>query len=215
MRGRVAGLLAVLVGLALAPPPASAQTTAPPSIVLVVTDDQRWDTLWAMPSVEADLVDNGVVFSNGFVVNPLCCPSRASILTGRYSHGTGVYTNTSPDGGFSLFDDDSTVATWLDAAGYRTALVGKYLNGYDGVTIPPGWDHWVAFSGNQGSYYDYSLNVDGALEPHGSAPEDYSTDVLATHAESFILGVPAEEPVLLYMTPYAPHGPATAATRHV
>ena len=103
-----------------------------PDIVLILTDDQRFDTLWAMPTVRSELVAKGVSFSNGYVSNPVCCPSRSSTLTGQYSHTTRVYTNhpKEPFGGFPAFDDRSTVATWLQQAGYRTALMGKYLNGY-------------------------------------------------------------------------------------
>src|SRR5919204_330803 len=95
--------------------------------------------LWAMPHVKRILVNHGVTFRNGFVVNSVCCPSRTAILTGMYSHSTGVYTLSPPDGGFAAFDDRPTVATWLDARGYTTGLFGKYLNGYGGTYIPPGW----------------------------------------------------------------------------
>src|SRR5437899_2416644 len=114
---------------------ASAETQAKPNIVLILTDDQRWNTLWAMPNVRRLLQNQGVTFTNGFVVNSLCCPSRASILTGKYSHSTHVYGNAPPNGGFPSFDDRSTVATWLHDAGYTTGLIGKYLNGYKGAYI--------------------------------------------------------------------------------
>src|SRR5437588_6791941 len=84
-----------------------------PSIVLILTDDQRWDSIAKMPNVERLLVHHGVNFTNGFVVNSLCCPSRASILTGKYSHSTGIYTEKAPYGGEPKFDSSSTVATWL------------------------------------------------------------------------------------------------------
>src|SRR5437868_5953273 len=116
------------------------------NVVVIVTDDQRADTinggqntlLSAMPNVQKYIVGKGVTFTNGFVTNPQCCPSRASIFTGEYSHGTGVYKNFPQNGGFASFNDISTVATWLNRAGYDTALVGKYLNGYHGKYIPPG-----------------------------------------------------------------------------
>src|SRR5439155_4770888 len=125
-----------------------------PSIVLILTDDQRFDTLWAMPTVQREIVRDGVEFRNAYVVNPLCCPSRTTILTGKYSHSTGVYRNFAPFGAFDTFHDSgaesSTVATWLHDAGYTTALVGKYLNHYGaaalGGYVPPGWDHWAAFA---------------------------------------------------------------------
>jgi N-acetylglucosamine-6-sulfatase len=190
-------------------------TTAPPreapNVVVILTDDQRWDTLWAMPTVKSALQGKGVTFANAFVVNPLCCPSRTSILTGRYSHSTGVYTNAPPRGGFQVFDDRSTLPTWLRDAGYRTALIGKYLNGYDERYIPPGWDRWIAFTGTPG-FDRYGLNVDGELRVGGPAPGEYSTDVLADQAVSFIRDT--EGPMFLYFAPYAPHRPATPAPRH-
>ena len=142
-----------------------------PDIVLILTDDQRFDTLWAMPTVRSELVAKGVRFTNGYVSNPLCCPSRTSILTGQYSHTTRVYTNhpKQPFGGFPAFHDRSTVATWLHRAGYRTALMGKYLNGYADSYVPPGWDRWfVTWDG--GAYFDYSANDDGVVKTFGDDP---------------------------------------------
>ena len=129
----VMGSLAVTAVAAAPSLRLSAEARSKPSIVLIVTDDQTWNSLWAMPAVQRRLVAHGVTFTNAFVVNSLCCPSRASILTGQYSHSTGVYTNTRHNhGGFRAFraHEGSTVATWLHAAGYRTALVGKYLNDF-------------------------------------------------------------------------------------
>ena len=198
-------LLAVLA-LGVAAAPAAAQTS-PPNIVLVMTDDQRWDTLSAMPTVRKELAEKGVNFTNGFVVNSLCCPSRASILTGQYSHSSGVYTNTG-NRGLWAFREHETVAPALQSVGYTTAYVGKYLNGYGGTRIPPGWSRWVAFSGV--GYYDYSLNTDGVVTD--PAPGDYSTDVLAGHAVSVIEQTPG--PFFLVFAPYAPHWPANPPPRH-
>ena len=182
---------------------------AAPNIVLVVTDDQRWDTLWAMPTVQRELVGKGVTFTNAFVVNPLCCPSRASILTGRYSHSTGVYTNVPPHGGFASFRDGSTVATWLRRAGYRTGYFGKYLNGYRGTYVPPGWHRWVALTSL--GYYRYGLNVDGKIDGTRNRTW-YSTDRLANAAAAFIRS--RRGPLFLVFAPFAPHRPATPAVRH-
>jgi N-acetylglucosamine-6-sulfatase len=196
-------VIVLLAYLLVVPQRAAAQANEPPTIVLIVTDDQRWDTLQYMPTVQSELVGRGVTFTNAFVTNPLCCPSRASILTGRYSHGTGVYTNGGAHGGFDAFHDSSTIATWLHQRGYRTALVGKYLNGYRSLYIPPGWDHWFAFRVPAG-YFDYTLNVNGAFVPFGSAPPEYSTDVLGREAVSFIRQSP-NGPLFLYFAPFAPH----------
>ena len=155
-------LVAACAGAALATPAASAQTRSErPNIVVVLTDDQRWDTLSAMPTVQQELVAHGVTFTNSFVVNSLCCPSRTSLLTGQYSHSTGVYRNVPPHGGFPSFRDSRTIATVLHGAGYTTGLVGKYLNRYgvgthDAHYVPPGWDHWTAFLGKT-AYYNYRL----------------------------------------------------------
>jgi N-acetylglucosamine-6-sulfatase len=180
----------------------NAEAQARPNVVLVLTDDQRWDTLNVMPTVQSRLVARGVTFRNAFATNALCCPSRATFLTGQYSHSTGVYLNTGPRGGAGAFDDSSTIATWLHDAGYTTALVGKYLNGYVGPTVPPGWDRWVAFSGSQ-SYYSYRLSIDGTTVEYGDFPTDYSTDVFAEEAEAFIRS--ADRPFFLHFSPNAPH----------
>jgi arylsulfatase A-like enzyme len=187
-----------------------------PDIVLILTDDQRWDTLWAMPQVRHLLAAHGITFTHGYVVNPLCCPSRTSILTGEYSHSTGVYTNGPPHGGFPAFHDASTVATWLTDAGYSTALMGKYLNRYSskevGTYIPPGWKRWVAISRmphGGGAYFDYQLNIDGRLHNYGDSQRAYSTDLLARQAVSFIRST--SRPLFLYFAPSAPHYPAIPA----
>lgn len=185
---------------------------ARPNIVLVVTDDQRWDTVWGMPIVFEALAGHGVTFTNSFVVNPECCPSRASLLTGRYSHSTGVFTNTGPYGGFAAFHDSSTLATALSGAGYTTGLFGKYLNGYGvdeqlGPYVPPGWGSWSAFYAGNG-YYSYRLGGRSGVVRYGDDPADYSTSVLARKAVSFVLK--ARQPFFLELAPYAPHAPATA-----
>lgn len=190
-----------------------ARAAVPPSVVVILTDDQRWDTLWAMPTVQQRLVQHGVTFTNAFVVNSLCCPSRASLLTGKYSHSTGVWRNQPPFGGFASFDDTSTLATWLQRSGYTTGLFGKYLNGYSEAPtyVPPGWDRWVSFVRSE--FFNYELSVDGTAVLHGEAASDYSTDVLADEVVSFIQST--RGPLFALFTPYAPHLPATPAPRHL
>jgi N-acetylglucosamine-6-sulfatase len=211
-------MLVGLIGLSVVNSPESPRTRATtvrvtkdhstrPDIVLILTDDQRWDTLWAMPNVQSLLVDHGVTFANAFVVNSLCCPSRSSILTGDYSHTTGVYSNGGAHGGFGAFHDGSTIATWLHAAGYDTGLVGKYLNGTPGGYVPPGWDRWnaIVMQPPQGNYYyDFRLTSGKRVREYGGDAGDYSTTVLANHAVQFIRS--ARGPMFLYFAPWAPHG---------
>ena len=126
--------------------------------MLIVTDDQRWDTIYAMPEVRAHIASHGTTFRNAFVVNSYCCPSRASILTGNYSHTTQIWTNGEGElGGWSRFhergEESSTLATWLHAAGYRTALVGKYLNGYGEA------GSWVQPAGTRGSRSPKAMRI--------------------------------------------------------
>ena len=163
-----------------------------------------------MPTVQSELQAKGVTFENAFVVNPLCCPSRASILTGKWSHTTGVYRN----GDLPRFDARRTIAVSLQRAGYRTGFLGKYLNGYAATWVPPGWERWFAFVPSHAhTFLDWRANVDGKIVQYGTAEQDYSTDVLAAEADSFIrLG--DERPFFLAVFPYAPHGPAVPAARH-
>lgn len=185
-----------------------------PNIVLLLIDDGRLDILRYMPVVRRVLGGHGVTFSNAYVVNPRCCPSRSSILTGRPSNSTGIYTNVGPDGGFPGFDDRSTVATWLNDGGYETALFGKYLNHYNTTYVPPGWDRWLGTFGGS-AYFDYVANVDGARVEFGSDVSDYGTTVLRREAVSFIRETDPGTPLFLYWSPQAPHEPAIPAPSDV
>jgi len=197
--------------------PTTSEDPLRPNVIVVIADDLRWDMLGALPEVQRRIADYGVTFTDAYVVNPACCPSRSSLLTGLYSHSTGVWRNHGKRGGFAAFDDSSTIAAWLDDAGYETALYGKYLNGYlHNTYVPPGWDHWMAFTGQQsratGNYYGYDLNVDGSIVHRSDAAGDYSTDVLANEAVEFVNST--TEPFFLVFTPPAPHYPALPAPRY-
>jgi arylsulfatase A-like enzyme len=187
-----------------------------PNILLIVTDDQRWDTLWSMPTVQRELVGKGVTFDQMFTTNSLCCPSRASIFTGDFSHTTGVYRNEPPFGAFQSFRDTSTLATWLHDGGYRTALFGKYIDAYQGAAnqgyVPPGWDQWEAFV--HAGFYDYRLTANGTLTDHGSSPADYSTTVLGTDATNYVRSAPTTQPLFMEFAPEAPHAPAIPQARY-
>lgn len=206
-----------------------------PNVVFFLTDDQRWDTtdgthapdgMPIMPGVRRELAADGVELPNAFITTPLCCPSRASILTASYAHRTGVYSNGGVNGGADDFDDVSTVATWLADAGYRTIFLGKYMNGYPNLTtppapfyVPPGWSEWGAF--HQPRYFDYLIDRNGVgfdhvQVPYGTTEPEYSTDVLRELAKEFIASsVAAGQPFYMQVNFKAPHGPWEPAPRHV
>lgn len=193
-----------------------------PNIVFILADDMRVDDFDYMPQTRQLISEQGVTFGEAFVTTSLCCPSRASILRGQYTHNHQVLTNTKPEGGFEKFrsmgHEDSTLATWLQSAGYQTVLVGKYLNGYPGrendTYVPPGWDEWYARL-SQGGYYDYQLNENGTVVSYGDAEEDYYTDVLASEANDYVRRTAgSSSPFFMYLAPATPHGPFTPAPRH-
>ncbi len=180
-----------------------------PNIVVIMTDDQRRDTFEVMPTVSA-LRDESISFSNAFVTNPVCTPSRASLLTGRYSHNTGVLDN----GDFAQLDDSDTIATWLASAGYTTALMGKYVNNSEllGLAPPAGWDEWKSFlSASGGEFYSFRINDNGVEKKLGSGR--YSTDWMGSQAVKFIRRQ-ARDPFFVLYTPYAPHGPSLPAHKY-
>jgi N-acetylglucosamine-6-sulfatase len=192
--------------------------TAKPNIVFILADDMRKDDLKYMPKTLSILRDKGMSFSNAFVSNALCCPSRATIMRGQYAHNTGVWTNEGSSGGWKAYrsngNEKDNMAMRLDAAGYRTGLFGKYLNEYPGARDkPPGWDRWFAHTDGS-SYYDYKINDDGRIINYGSTSADYETDVIARHAQAFIgASAMARVPFFAFVAPRAPHSPATPATR--
>jgi arylsulfatase A-like enzyme len=192
------------------------------NVVVVVSDDQNAESLphrpAVMPLLQAAAADPGehwVRFRNAFANTPMCCPARATLLTGRYAHEHGVLDN-----GLGLeLDPATTVAAWLDRAGYETGLVGKYLNQYPfgrAPFVPLGWDRWWAKEqGGGGSVYlDYTLIEDGVPTAYGHRGTDYLTDVLADTAVGFLREVPARSPFLLWFAPTAPHPPWVPAPRH-
>lgn len=185
--------------------------------MLIVTDDLDARSLEALPRLRSLVAEPGLSFSNAFVTTGLCAPSRASILTGRYAHDHGTWANVGRHGGFRSFRPLETAAlpARLRAAGYRTALIGKYLNGYpprNQVHVPPGWDEWHALF--SASHYTKYYMVEGReVVRHGNAPDDYETDLLARAAADFVRRS-APGPFFLYLAPSAPHRPASPAKRH-
>ena len=187
-----------------------------PNIVFILTDDLAVNLVPFMPHV-LQMQRDGVTFANYFVTDSLCCPSRASIFTGRYPHNTGIFTNTGADGGYLAFVnrglEQATFATALSAAGYRTAMFGKYLNGYLPRLHRPasGWTSW-AVGGNAYAEFNYFLNQDGQIVRYGDSPADYLTDVLSTLGVRFIKRAD-KRPFLIEIATFAPHAPYTPAPR--
>jgi N-acetylglucosamine-6-sulfatase len=198
-----------------------------PNVVVVMVDDLDLDGMNTLleldlaPNIEHYLVTEGTVFTQSFVANALCCPSRATFLTGQYSHNNGVLSNTGPQGGVKAFDDTSTLGTWLQDGGYRTSYAGKYLNGY-GLRrksrilaerpryVPPGWSHWQGMIGAKNFNYRVNDSVDGVttMVRYGEEPREYKTTILADRSEAFIRDANVrsdEQPFFLVVMPKTPH----------
>jgi arylsulfatase A-like enzyme len=198
---------------------------ARPNIVFINTDDLDMAEVPTMPKVKSLLADQGATCTNFFVTVSLCCPSRSTFLRGQYAHNTQVLTNGGENGGYArahaLGIENSTVATWLQDAGYHTGLMGKYLNGYPTKDIPetympPGWNEWYSpVEGNAYDEFGYKMNENGTVVTYGKDPQDYMTDVLSGKAADFIRrAASAPAPFFLYVATYAPHQPATPAPKY-
>jgi arylsulfatase A-like enzyme len=214
------------------------RTDARPNILFVLTDDQDVGMEQALPWTAANVRDQGIDFRNSFVPLSMCCPSRASILSGKYPHNHGVHTNvTSGWGGAPAFklngSEQQTFAVWLQQAGYSTALFGKYMNQYpeyaprqvapynSPALVPPGWSEWygaidlVPDGDNPYLQFNYGLIENGVEVRYGAQAADYLGDVLTTKAETFITqSIRSQKPFLAYVSFISPHGPATPAPRH-
>jgi arylsulfatase A-like enzyme len=207
------------------PREASPQTPGRPNILLVLTDDQDAGSVSEMPNVKSRLIDRGTTFENAFATTPLCCPSRASILRGQYAHNHKLWDNKAPTGGFEGFQklalEDSTVATWLDEAGYHTGFIGKYLNeygSYDDPTthVPPGWDRWVGYQGGpsaQNRNGAFKVNDQGEVV-RIDATKEHDTDYFARKAEAYVKNRKAGTPWFLMIATNTPHVPARASARN-
>jgi N-acetylglucosamine-6-sulfatase len=193
---------------------AQAAEAGPPNIVVIMTDDMRVDDFAAMPQTQRLLgaVDgNGASYPNAYVTLPLCCPSRATFLTGQYPHNHGVWDNSGDHGGFGAFDDSNTLPMWLRDAGYQTVMLGKYLNryGYPGsgsgpTYVPPGWTSWSALTGPRvWNYRNFDINVNGTVR---EIRNSYQTTNFTGRAVSQIRNrVPAEQPMFMWLSLVAPH----------
>ncbi|MDQ3616532.1 MAG: sulfatase [Actinomycetota bacterium] len=203
-----------------APPVTGSATLGPalgeqtrPNIVVIMADDMREDDLRFMPRTRALLGDQGVRFANSFSPHPMCCPARASFVTGKYTHNHGVWSNRGAYGGFHRLDDSDTMPVALSAVGYDTVFLGKYLNGYglsplpDGspseTYVPPGWTDWRGSARRTYQYFQTTLNINGTLRAN---PGWYQTRMLGAETED-ILSAQARSPrpFFLWASYIAPH----------
>jgi N-acetylglucosamine-6-sulfatase len=222
MRGLGGALLLIgSVGLATIgddaqPAAAVKEDEQPPNVVVVMSDDQTQDSMRYMTHVPALLGEKGATFPVSITNWPVCCPSRATFLTGQYVHNHQVFGNAAPLGGFERLKSAETLAVWLQRAGYYTAHIGKFLNGYEqsAVGAPPGWSEWLGTKRTY-TFYGATLLESGQPVTYGSTsenpddpaqPETYSTDVFTDKAVELInRRGPAREPFFLSVAYLAPH----------
>ena len=172
-----------------------------PNFLVIVTDDQRYDTMQYMPKTQSLIFDQGVTFPHAYITTPLCCPSRSSIFTGMYAHTHGVQDN-------DMELNQTTMMERLHENGYTTGLVGKYLNSWNGEPRPE-FDYWVSYQYGETRYNNPRLNVNGEWIRHEG---EYVTYALGRYAMDFIAkSAPKRKPFILLWTVNAPHDPTTPA----
>lgn len=185
----------------------------PRNVIFILTDDHRYDYMgftgkvpWLETPAMDKLASEGAHFKNAFVTTSLCSPSRASILTGLFSHNHTIVDNVAPDpGNLTYFPE------YLQNAGYQTAFLGKWHMGDHGDAPKPGFDHWESFKG-QGVYYNPTLNINGKREKFGDST--YITDLLTEHAIDWMKKRNKEKPFFMYLSHKAVHAEFMPAKRH-
>ena len=206
------GALATGEGLLREKQGAEAQSVERPNFVVVMTDDLDERSMEQLGGIRSIMNANGVTFENSFVTYALCCPSRASFFRGQYPHNHGITSDDATLGAprfRQLGRDQSTIATWLDGAGYRTKYLGKYLNGYSGSYVPPGWDEWSGF---------VNCACDNVVYEGGQNVKlvGNSNDVFANKTSDFIRRSSATpDPFFVMVGSRAPHRPPEVADRHL
>jgi N-acetylglucosamine-6-sulfatase len=206
------GLLLTLGACSGSGEPAQPQTR--PNVVVLMTDDQTLESMRVMPGVRAALAGSGTTFERAFVSTALCCPSRATLLTGQYSHNHGVFGNRPPEGGYGRLDTSEWLPLWLQRAGYRTVHIGKFLNRYGQdnppTEVPPGWSEWYgSVDPSTYNFSGYTLNENGELRTYA----EYSTDAYGRRgADAVARLAPSADPFFLSVAFLAPHSGRPADT---
>jgi arylsulfatase A-like enzyme len=211
----VLALVALSAGLVFGDPPARAGDATGPNFIIVMSDDQGPEMMRALPAINREFGARGTTFTNAFASYPLCCPARATLLTGEYAHNHGTLGNNPLSGGGyrALLDPERNLAAWLQADGYDTAFAGKWLNGLRSPrAAPPGWDQWSGLVGEGGdglsSFYDYDIfEADGTPRHYGTSPADYQTDALTRDYALPYIDAQAVEPgpFFLWLAYHPPH----------
>lgn len=186
------------------------------NFVLILTDDQdiMLNGLMPMTKTLQHLANEGATFANAFTTSPVCCPSRSSLLTGKYAHNHKTQNNSISGGCYGQFwqqtIEPSALPAMLLNAGYETFFAGKYLNEYFSDTIPPGWSQWFGLHGNS-RYYNFTVNENGKTASYSN---QYFTDYLHHKSIEFLSRMNNERPFYAMISPPAPHAPFTPAKRH-
>jgi arylsulfatase A-like enzyme len=217
-------LLALGAGVLAAGEARAARTGA--NVVFILTDDMSSSELAGMPNVESLIAGEGTTFNEAYVSFPLCCPSRATMLSGQYMHNHGVHGNLPPSGSWFKFrsHESNDLPVWLQKAGYYNVHIGKYMNGYsvvDGsLPVPEGWNEWYGKVSEDALYFDYNLIEKSSLNGipritfYGDQPTDYQTDVFSDRAVDFVRdSAVSHAPFWLNLWFNSPHGPFDPAPR--
>jgi N-acetylglucosamine-6-sulfatase len=217
--------LLAIVGAALAAREARGASSQK-NVIFILTDDMTTSELSAMPNVQSLIAAQGTTFNEAYVSFPLCCPSRATMMSGQYMHNHGVRGNFPPNGGWPVFKphESNDLAVWLHDNGYYNVHIGKYMNFYgiadNGLPVPPGWDEWYGKVSEDALYFNYQLieKTGPSSTPHltfyGDQPADYQTDVFSDRALNFVRDTGAsKQPFWLNLWFNSPHGPFDPAPR--
>ena len=217
-------LLAIASGVIAASEARGASTMA--NVVFILTDDMTSSELAGMPNVQSLIGGQGTTFNSAYVSFPLCCPSRATMLSGQYMHNHGVHGNFPPNGSWFRFrpHESNDLPVWLQDDGYYNVHIGKYMNGYsilDGsLPVPPGWDEWYGKVSEDALYFDYNLiektapSATPRVTFYGDQPADYQTDVFGGRAVDFVQdSAVSRQPFWLNLWFNSPHGPFDPAPR--